>query len=81
MKKGYYHGDTPSGNARKISAEKDGAVKVLLVPVSATRYFRKLPHPPGTFPVPCILEVKDWLLEKDPAVAALPEAQRGRDYQ
>lgn len=78
MIQGFYHGDTPSGNARKITAGTDGVI--IFLPVGQTTYFRKLPHKPGTQPVPCIFEVSDWLLERDAKVAALPEAVRGRDY-
>lgn len=78
MIKGFYHGDTGSGNARKITESPNG--EIILVPVSQTGYFRKLPHGRGTEPVPCIFEVSDWLLERDAKVAALPEAVRGKDY-
>jgi hypothetical protein len=74
MKKGYYWGDTKSGEARKISIQQDGVVSIALVPVSQTFAFRKLPHTKGDMPIPCIFQPSEWLCGVDGKIAGFPEA-------
>lgn len=77
MLKGFYHGDTPSGLARKISPDAKG--KIVFVPVDRTTTFRKL-APKDAHPRPCIFEVEGWLM-KTQDLKTFQEARFGVDYQ